>query len=105
MTFWDTVVQVRPLLYYRETCPRSRGVSLVSSCMSLGVICRMPLTTAQAREVFTTFRIRDGRPALLYAGRFVTGPRMALAIGAAMAEVLLELLWKATGCSKQRHPR
>src|SRR5258707_9974277 len=84
-------VPARPRLYYRAGCPKDRVIAAVSTWLSLGVVCGVPLSISQAREIFSTLRIRDGGPALLYAGRFVTGPRMALAVGAVMAEVLLRL--------------
>jgi hypothetical protein len=104
MMVWHALIRVRPQLYYRAACPVSRGISLLSSALSLGIVRRVPLSAAQAREVFTTFRIRDGRPALLYAGRFITGPRMALAIGTAMADVLRDLIGRMAAGAR-RCPR
>jgi len=88
--------RIRPRLYYRATCPRCRVISRVVICLSLGLVSREPMASAEARRVYAAFRQEQGRPALFYRGCFVTGWRMVPAIGAAMFNLPIAIvsIWK-----------
>jgi hypothetical protein len=109
MNMPDLSAPDRPRLYYRASCAKCRTISLLLQWMSMSVVCRLPLSRLEARELFAANRLKEGRPVFVHRGRFVTGPRILPCIAAATSSVVLEsmmaALRKVSGClQSSRHP-
>jgi hypothetical protein len=101
------IMQIRPWLYYRATCPRCRVISRLLTLGSLGLVRRVPMATTEAQRVYADYGQEQRRPALYYRGLFVTGWRILPAIGAAMLQspfVLVHLGVRAAGARMERTP-
>ena len=79
-------MQVRPWLYYRATCPRCRVISRLITVGSFGFVRRVPMASAEAQQIYAACGQEQRRPALFYRGLFVTGWRIAPAIGVAILQ-------------------
>lgn len=101
------ITQVRPRLYYRATCPRCRVISRLITVGSCGFVRRLPMASAEARQVYAACGQEQRRPALFYRGLFVTGWRILPAIGLAVLRspfVLAYLGLRAAGARIEKTP-
>lgn len=62
-----------PLLFYRATCPRCRFLSAALVALSVGIMRRVPNTSAEATAIFDARGVERGKLALLHRGRLHVG--------------------------------
>jgi hypothetical protein len=70
--------QSRPALFYKHDCPPCQWMSRLAVILSLGVIRRVPLDSAEAKELYRKFPEHEGQLVLIGVGRPVFG-RMVFA--------------------------
>jgi len=70
----------RAALFFKRQCPPCAFVSRLAVVLSLGVIRRVPLDSAQARDFYAQYPALEGMPVLVHGARVVAGPAVFLAI-------------------------
>src|SRR5262245_19999176 len=88
----------RPTLFYKNTCPPCQWMSRLVVIYSLGVIRRVALTSAEARELYRQFPDHAGQLVLIEQGRITFG-RMVFAM--VPRAVLLTWWWLLAGAIRR----
>ncbi|WP_322014701.1 hypothetical protein [Paraburkholderia sp. J12] len=94
----DPSVRARPVLLFNRGCPPCVTISRLAAALSFGVVARVPLDTAAARDFYRRHPALEGMPVLVdgenvSAGKaiFVALPRVLLAHGYRRARALAAL--------------